>query len=156
MVSFDLAANNGHTRTATILVADKNYIVSQSGLLGNINQLQNNVTISNLSATLRSSQQYFIDVPENALSLQCNTWGGVGDSDLYMRYGVTPSDTVWDYDSNNYGNSDAITISAPQNGKWYVRCYGYQAFSGLNINCTYQKAYFPWPVFFPAFMRGTD
>jgi subtilisin family serine protease len=114
-------------------------------------ELQNGVTVTNLSGAVDQMLNYYITVPPRANSLKIETWGGTGDADLYVRYGAPPTTGLYDYRPWLYGNDEGVTISNPQAGNWHIGIHGYNAFSGVSLQARYVQ--FPWSLFFPIIVK---
>lgn len=100
--------------------------------------LTKDVAQSNLSGAQGSwSCIYKLTVPSGVAGLTFKTTGGTGDVDLYVRYGLTPDATTYDHRSMGTTNEDQITIEPSQSGTYYVRLYGYGAYSGASLTATY-------------------
>lgn len=108
-----------------------------SGCTGTI-PLTSNVPITNISVnTGEWSCTYTLNVTSAASTLRFATTSGSGDADLYVRYGGEPSLAVYDCKSNNGSNAETCDLSNAQAGTYYVKVYGYAAFSGLRLTATY-------------------
>ena len=112
--------------------------VTATGSLSHTKQscpnLTNGSTISNISGAVDSVHCYQIDLPAGATDLNAQTWGGLGDCDLYLIYHRPDFDL---YTSEDFGNKEQITITAPPTGRWYIILIGYEAYSGLNLEVSY-------------------
>lgn len=86
-----------------------------------------------------ATQSYvYINLPAGARNLKLYTTGGTGDSDLYVGLDRYPTTSSYDYASAQTGNTDSVSIASPQSGKWYyIMLKARSAFSGVNINATY-------------------
>ncbi len=73
-------------------------------------------------------------VPVNTRSLEINSGGGWGNSDLYVRYGLPPQAGRWNSRSNSSTTRDHIVIHNPTAGWWYVTLYGAENFSGVSLS----------------------
>lgn len=96
--------------------------------------LKNGSNLSGLSGDVDSAHCYQIDLPSRALDLNIRTWGGSGDSDLYLIYHKPDFD---EYSSENYGNEEEISLAAPHVGRWYAILYGFDSYSGVNLAASY-------------------
>lgn len=59
-----------------------------------------------------------------------------GDADMYVKFGATPTDTVWDCCPYAGGNTESCT-GTQTGGTYYVRLNAFAAFSGLSLTGTY-------------------
>jgi len=98
--------------------------------------LANNETITGLSGQEDGAQCFQIDLPAGASDLTVKTWGGTGDSDLVVAY--HRPDFCYTV-SESSGNKEQIDINNPQSGRWYIGIYGFESFSGLNLNTQYAE-----------------
>jgi vibriolysin len=60
--------------------------------------------------------------------------GGTGDADLYVRYGVKPTLTLWDYRPYLDGNEETVVVTNPQPGTWHLMVYAKSAYSGVTLS----------------------
>jgi len=95
--------------------------------------LTKGVAATNLSAATGGYVKYTMVVPAGATNLTFTTSGGTGDSDMYVKFGSEPTDTVYDCRPYLSGNAETCTIAAPQAGTYYVNLKAYSAFSGLSL-----------------------
>jgi hypothetical protein len=96
--------------------------------------LKNGSSLLGLSGDADSARCYQIDFPSRASDLNIRTWGGLGDSDLYLIYHKPDFD---EYSSENYGNQEEIALAAPHAGRWYAILYGFDSYSGVNLATSY-------------------
>jgi hypothetical protein len=100
--------------------------------------LTKGVAQGNLSGAVGSwSCIYKMTVPSGAVGLTFKTAGGTGDADLYVRYSLTPDAASYDCRSMGVTTEDQCTVPSPQAGTYYVRLYGYGAYSGTSLTGTY-------------------
>ncbi|TMP31794.1 aminopeptidase [Pseudoalteromonas rubra] len=64
--------------------------------------------------------------------------GGVGDGDLYVKFGTQVSDNSYDCRPYKNGNSETCTFSTPNTGTWYIGVRGYQSASGMTLSISAQ------------------
>jgi vibriolysin len=95
--------------------------------------LTKGVAVTNQSAATGASVNYTLVVPAGATNLTFTTSGGTGDSDMYVKFGSAPTDTVYDCRPYKSGNAETCTFAAPSAGTYYVRLKAYSAFSGLSL-----------------------
>lgn len=93
--------------------------------------LANGVVSAPLSAS--SNQYYTIDVPAGASSLRISTFGGTGDVNLSVRYGLPPTGAIFDCNSRHAGNGEICDFDAPQPGKYYVLLQASPSYSGVSL-----------------------
>lgn len=90
--------------------------------------------VANLNASAGEwSCIYTLNVPSGAANLKFVTTSGSGDADLYVKFGSEPTQGVYDCVSNGSGSTETCAITTAQAGTYYVKVYGYSAFSGLSL-----------------------
>jgi serine protease len=95
--------------------------------------LTKGVAATGLSAATGVSLNYTFVVPAGSTNLTFNTSGGTGDSDMYVKFGSAPTDTVYDCRPYASGNIEACTFAAPSAGTYHVRLKAYTSFSGVSL-----------------------
>ena len=103
--------------------------------------LTNSVAVSSLSGSEKSNMVFEIDIPERTANLNLNTWGGTGDVDVYLVYSQPDFDFFM---SESSSNSEEISLTSPYAGKWYIILYGFENYSGVSLNASYDEI--PVPV----------
>jgi len=98
--------------------------------------LQNGVVVSGLTGLASSNQFFSLQVPASASNLVFQTSPGPivrGDSDLYVRFGLTP--TTGSYDCRHFqgGNAETCSIPTTKPGTYYVMLHGFTAFSDVSL-----------------------
>ncbi len=101
------------------------------------NVLANGVTVSNLSAATGVYLKYTMVVPAGATGLKFVQSGGTGDSDMYVKFGSAPTDTVYDCRPYVSGNAETCNIATAQGGTYYIYLKAYAAFSGVSLTGSY-------------------
>lgn len=104
----------------------------QAAVVG-IPVLSNRSPMANLSGSAESELHYRIHVPPGARDLQFSIAGGIGDADLYVRYGSAPTTSLFDCRPYLDGNTESCTFGTPTAGDWYVMVRGYGDFSGVTL-----------------------
>jgi vibriolysin len=100
--------------------------------------LTNGVAKTGIAVTAAGSDVVFtLVVPSGASGLKFVTSGGTGDSDMYVKFGSTPTDTVYDCRPYTSGNAETCNIATAQAGTYYVRLKAYSAFSGVSLTGSY-------------------
>ncbi len=99
--------------------------------------LQNGVPIAGISGASGSQQFWKIAVPAGRPNLSITISGGMGDADLYVRFGSKPTTSTWTCRPYLAGNIETCFITAPQAGDWFVMLRGYTAFSGVTLKGIY-------------------
>ncbi|RKH39275.1 M4 family metallopeptidase [Corallococcus sicarius] len=106
------------------------------GPTGNV--LQSNVPVTGISGAASSftTEWTTLDVPANT-TVTITTTGGTGDSDLYVRFGSSPTTTTYDCRPYTSGNAETCTLTKTTAGKYYVKLRGYAAYSGVTLKAVY-------------------
>lgn len=95
--------------------------------------LQNGVLSSGLDGAAAQSFVYQLNVPAGTRSLNLRTLGGRGDVSLYASQGTAPTPEDAQFRSNRPGNAEAIVVSNPRAGTWYLRVVGEAAFNDVGV-----------------------
>ena len=104
---------------------------------GGTTALTNGVPVTGISATTGNAANFTLVVPAGASNLTFTTSGGTGDSDMYVKFGSAPTDTVYDCRPYKSGNAETCTFAAPSAGTYYVRLKAYASFSGVSLTGSY-------------------
>ncbi len=99
--------------------------------------LTKGVTVTGIGASTGASVNYTLVVPAGATNLVFTQSGGTGDSDMYVKFGSAPTDTVYDCRPYVSGNAETCTFAAPSAGTYYVRLKAYSTFSGVSLKGDY-------------------
>jgi Zn-dependent metalloprotease len=99
--------------------------------------LTKGVTVTGIGASTGASVNYTLVVPSGATNLVFTQSGGTGDSDMYVKFGSAPTDTVYDCRPYVSGNAETCTFAAPSAGTYYVRLKAYSTFSGVSLKGDY-------------------
>ncbi len=99
--------------------------------------LKNNVPVTGISGAAKDERFFKIEVPAGQETLEIRMSGGTGDADLYVKRGVAPKTTDYDYRPYLIGNDEAVDVRSPEAGTWYVMIRGYQAFAGITLVAKY-------------------
>lgn len=96
-------------------------------------ELENGVTVSDLSGSRGSETRFTMDVPSGASDLLFDMAGGSGDADLYVKFGSEP--TTSDYDCRPWknGNAESCSFASPSTGTYHVMIRGYSSYSGVSL-----------------------
>ena len=84
-----------------------------------------------------------LDVGAGAPPLTLSTSGGTGDVDLYVRFGAAPTTAQSDVSSVTAGNTESVTIAAPQQGTYYIGLYGHAPYKGVTLQTGGPAGCFP-------------
>jgi len=98
-----------------------------------IQLLGNGQTLTPLAGVTGSWQYFKLTVPPGHGTVDINTFGGVGDADLYVRWGALPTLTAWDGRPWLTGNSEGVRMLGYPSGDWYIGINGYAAYSSLSL-----------------------
>ena len=101
--------------------------------------LQNGIPQEGLVVSESDLVVYRFVVPAGAKDLNFDTAGGKGDCDLFVRFGVHPSDTKYDKSSTGPTTRENVHFKNPQPGVWYVRLAAASAFSGVKLTAQYSR-----------------
>jgi hypothetical protein len=61
------------------------------------------------------------------------TYGGTGDSDLYVRQGDLPTDRLYDARSAGEDTAERIAVDRPRRGNWYILVRGFREYKGVTL-----------------------
>ena len=101
-------------------------------------ELENGVTVGDITLATQETALYFITVPDGATNLAVNLDGpATGDADLYVRRADAPTTSVYDCRSWEVGNTEVCTFPTPASGDWYVMVRAYEAASGLELTASF-------------------
>lgn len=112
--------------------------VANENLCSHPDQLSNGCTMINLG---NSGGQLYkaVWIPNGVGTLNIHTFAGSGNADLYVARGFWPSPSNYQWRSNNAGNEESVTITAPQGGDWfYITLKANTSFSGLSLRASWQ------------------
>jgi hypothetical protein len=121
--------------------AGEHFVVTRQDVTPTV--LTNGQTLSNLSVLTGEWAYFKITVPAGEGNLTITSAGGTGDVDMYVKRGVQPTDSFYDYRSDRPGNNESVSISADildttdiLAGDWYISLHGYAAVAGVSLNAT--------------------
>jgi vibriolysin len=102
--------------------------------------LANGVAVTGIGASSGAQKYYSLVVPSGATGLSFTTSGGTGDSDLYVRFGSSPTFSTYDCRPYTNGNAETCTIANVQAGTYYVMLNAYSTFSGVTLKGAFTDA----------------
>ncbi len=102
--------------------------------------LANGVPETGISGARNTDRLYSINVPAGQNSLEVNTWDGTGDVDLYVKFGSAPSEFDYDDSSSGYGTAEAVSISSPAAGTWYIVLHTSHHYSDVTLRAVYSTS----------------
>ncbi|MCF6268172.1 MAG: DNRLRE domain-containing protein [Melioribacteraceae bacterium] len=90
------------------------------------------------------SNYFYTSIVNEASELKVIADNGIGDADLYIKYGSRPKLNDYDSISSNLNtNSESIVIENPDIGDWYFMLYAKSAYSGVNLSVRSQNENHP-------------
>jgi serine protease len=100
--------------------------------------LVNGTVVSGQTGAAGEGVLYSLEVPAAVRSLNLRSFGGTGNVSLYVSHDSVPTDTVHERKSAKPGNSEAVVVTNPQAGTWYVRIVGESAFANVSVMGLYR------------------
>ncbi len=95
-------------------------------------------SVSGLSGSKGTALRYTFDVDSCAQTANFQISGGSGDADLYVLFGSEPTTRKWDCRPYLDDNNEVCTIQNPSAGTWHIMVRGYQSFSGVLLEASYE------------------
>lgn len=108
--------------------------------------IQSGIPVKDLSGGGGEGEVFRFLVPEGAKEIFFQSTGGTGDCDLFVRRGVHPTSGDFDGSSESGGTREAVTISAPEGGVWYLLVQGFGFYRGVTISARITNAPVTEPV----------
>lgn len=100
--------------------------------------LTNGVPVTGIADSVAGNFKYYsLVVPAGQSTLTFSISGGTGNADLFVNFGATPTDTVYQCRPNLSGNAETCTFTPPQTGTYYVGLRMSSAYSGVTLTGTY-------------------
>ncbi len=99
--------------------------------------LSNGVAKTGISATTGNSVIYQMAVPSGASNLTFAMAGGIGDADMYVKFGSPPTDSSYDCRPYTGGNAETCNMPTAQVGTYHVRLRAYSSYSGVSLTGSY-------------------
>lgn len=93
----------------------------------------NRVPLTGQSGSAGETVLYKIVVPAGRSSLSLRTYGGSGDVSIYMARDRFATPSSYDMKSVKPGNSEAVFVTTPAAGTYYLLVVGETAFGGLSV-----------------------
>jgi serine protease len=102
--------------------------------------LGNGSVLAGQSGGAGATTLYALDVPAGARNLNLRTYGGSGDVTVYVKAGSAPAKdgSDADFSSARPGNTETVTIAAPQATTYYIRVVGVAAYQNLSVLALYR------------------
>ena len=99
--------------------------------------LQNGAPVY-LAGAAGSSQNFSLTIPAGTFAnLRFDIHGGIGDADLYVKFGSAPTTTSYDCRPYQIGTNETCAFAHPQTGTYYVMVHGYAFFSNVYLVGTF-------------------
>ncbi|MGO1541788.1 MAG: S8 family serine peptidase [Luteimonas sp.] len=96
--------------------------------------LVNREPVSGLDGEAGSEMLYAIELPDAVVgALLITTSGGRGDVSVHVRYGEEPVAGSAGWSSTRPGNSELVSVSAPQAGTYYIKLVAEQDYEGVTL-----------------------
>ncbi len=105
----------------------KNFTATSTG--GAVPALSNGVALAssvNGASANADFKDFTLAVPSGASNLTIATTNATGDVDLYVKFGATPSLTVYDCRPYTSSGNESCPFATPTAGTYYIRVYNYQ------------------------------
>lgn len=100
--------------------------------------LANGVPLAAQAGAAGDSLLYSLEVPPGTRSLNLRSLGGVGNVSLYVSFGTVPTAEAHQRRSVKPGNNEAVVVSSPQPGTWYMRIVGEVPFENVSVMGLYR------------------
>lgn len=91
-------------------------------------------------------------VPEGATDLRFATTGANGDADLYVRFGLLPSQGQSDCESTSSSSNETCAIAPARAGIYYALVHAFSSFDNLSVTASFT----PPPVLFADGFESAD
>ncbi|GAB3368410.1 S8 family peptidase [Lysobacter rhizosphaerae] len=95
--------------------------------------LANRIAETGQTGTAGESILYKFVVPAGKTSLNLRTYGGTGDVSIYMARARIPTTSDYDLKSVKPGNNEAVFVTKPAAGNYYLLVVGETAFTDLSV-----------------------
>lgn len=117
------------------LLALASFLVPMAGAQ---TSLQSGVAVTGLFGAQSTKTYFKINVPaaQTRLEIRLSGPAGSGDCDLYVKFGVQPTLSSWDYRPYRSDSNETVTVNNPAAGDWFIMLNGYTAFSSLSLVAT--------------------
>ena len=94
---------------------------------------------TNLTGAAGSVLYRTVTIPAGAKNLIVQISGGIGDVDLFVKFGQVPTTTSYDCRPYLPGNEESCTFPTPAAGTYHVMLRGYSQYSGVTLAASYHK-----------------
>ena len=118
----------GIVNAAAAVYAATQNIPPELGIL-----LANRIAETGQTGTAGESILYKLAVPAGKASLSLRTYGGTGDVSIYMARDRFPTTTDYDLKSVKAGNNEAVFVTKPVAGNYYLLVVGETPFTYLSV-----------------------
>lgn len=100
-------------------------------------QLDQNCSVSGLSATTGNQDYLYIYLPAGTTTLKITTTGGTGNAYLYYNPSTWATKAAHTAASTNAGDNQSITVTNTAAGYRYISLYANTSFSGVTVTTQY-------------------
>lgn len=100
------------------------------------NSLQNGI-IKTVSGSEDEELHFTMDVPANVNALTIGTSGGIGDTDMYVKFGSAPTSRDYDCRPWKVGSKETCNFDNAQAGTYYIMLVGYNDFTDIELLGSY-------------------
>jgi serine protease len=100
--------------------------------------VENDVPVTEIEAGIGQQLLYSFEVPVGASDLTFTTSGGMGDVDLFVKFGSAPSTSVFDCSSTGPTTDETCNIPTPQAGTYYILLDAYADILGVMLTSQYE------------------
>jgi hypothetical protein len=107
---------------------------------GSVTTLDDETPVTGLSGAAGSEACFVIDVPDGYDRIAFKLSGGTGDCDMYIKQGVKPTTSDYDYQPGDSGNNESMLIGIHEGGSWYVLLVGDEAYNGVTLAADYYRS----------------
>ncbi|MCP3137646.1 M4 family metallopeptidase [Pyxidicoccus xibeiensis] len=101
--------------------------------------LSNGVPLPGLAGATGNKKYFSLEVPAGEAEVRFELSGGVGDADLYVKFGSSPTISHYDCRSSLSGNGDTCRFTNPPQGTWHVMVHAYNAYSDASVRGTFSN-----------------
>jgi serine protease len=99
--------------------------------------LTNRMALSGQSVGTGEAQFYRLTLPAGIRSVSLRTYGGSGDVSLYVMRGQLPTLSSYIVASERLGTTEAMALSNPAAGIYYIRVQGVTSATGFSVLAAY-------------------
>lgn len=100
--------------------------------------LDNRIPMSLQTGAAGDTLLFSLQVPAGTNSINLRSYGGTGNVSLYVSRDIAPTSSSFERQSVKPGNNEAVVITNPVPGMYYLRVVGETEFSNLTVMGLYQ------------------